>query len=1159
MDAISRTSVARTSLADTAGAVVPVPRPPCAPGRVGLAFAGFLALLAPTLGAQEGELRVDRITVEDGLSHGMVWSIHQDRRGFLWFATSQGLNRYDGHDFEVYRSEPDDPMSISGSDVSEVMVDHVGELWAGTRGAGLNRFVRAQEGFEHFLHDPEDPTSLSHDVVTYLYEDRAGTLWVGTNDGLNRFHRGAGRFTRYRIDPDDPVAPTSLGGRRVEAMLEDGGGDFWVGTDGGLARFDREAERFFHFRHDPSEPGSLSAGTVFSLAEGPGGELWIGTDRGLDRLDRDRLGRRPLDSGGVRFEHFRHDPADPGSLSQGRVSALLFDGRGDLWAGTLSGLARFDRATGRFRRHHHDPADPWSLTSDSISCLHEDRNGLIWIGTLVGVSKFVPRQQQFVTYRHRSDRDDTLSSNNVGAVIEDRSGTLWVGTFDRGLDRLDRENGAVVHYRADPDDPGSLRSGTVTALLEDSSGVLWVGTFGGLATFDRERGRFVHHPHVPGDPTTPSSDLVLTLYEDREGRLWVGTVDGVDRYDPATGRFHRYARRGSIDAPDRLGRLPFYSILQDRSGTLWFGSEIGGLYRLESGVEDPETARFERFRHDPEDPSSPGSDRVAAIHQDRRGYLWIGSWDAGLDRFDPERGEFRHFRRRDGLPSDMVLAILEDDDGELWLSTGRGLSRFDPETESFSNYDVEDGLPGDSFTFGSAFRSPSGRMFFGGTQGLVAFHPDEIGSDRRPPPVVITELQLANEPAELRRLDPESPLERSILVTEELVLPPREYVFSFEFAALDFAKPRRTRYAYRLDGLDQRWLTTDASKRFARYAHLAPGEYTFRVRGANGDGVWNPAEASVRLVVLPPWWRSPWAYVLYTAVLVLAAGGYFRSQRRKVERERSINDQLREIDRLKDRLLAERAGELAERERLIAELEQRNAELERFTYTLSHDLKTPLVTIKNFLGLVRRDAEVGDFERLGHDLDRIGVAADRMRQLLEELLDFSRVGHRMAPPEEVPFGELTREATELLEDRIDEIGGTLTIAPDLPVVLGDRVRLREVVQNLVENAIKYRDGRPPRIEVGSRHQGGETVLFVRDHGLGVDPRYRKKIFGLFERLETGTEGTGVGLALVKRIVELHGGRIWVESEGKGQGSTFCFTLPTAPSDDAETRRVAVRG
>ncbi len=1502
----------------------------------------WLALLPAAGLAQPGEIELDHLSVEDGLSHSTVQSIHQDAHGFLWFGTQEGLNRYDGYRFEIFKHDPEDPASLPDSWIMVVYGDRRGELWVGT-GGGLSRLGAGGEGFVHYCHDPADDRSLRSGEVLALLEGRDGALWIGTESGLDRLGPGSvgspselqGGFTHHR--PQGAEAGGTEPG--VLALHEDADGGLWAGTWDGLFRLDRDGDPgggvlVRHLQGEADANGSLS-GRISAIQQDRDGQLWLAAGEGLIRLDP---------RGGA-LELFRYADLAPGSAGEHRATALLVDRAGQVWVGFEgNGVTRLDPGTGRSRHYRGDPLDPRGLSDNSALAIFEDSTGILWLGNFVGVNKYDPAKDQFVTYRQRADRG--LASSSIWAIYEDRAGALWVGTYDSGLDRLDRERGAVVHYPPDPDDPGALPNGTVSAVVEDGSGRLWVGTWGGLSRLDRgpgeEPGRFVTYRHDPADPESLSDPGVATLHLDGSDRLWVGTYSGLDRYDPAGDRFLRYPT-DSRD-PESVGEAGITAICEGPDGELWLGTEKDGLYR-----RDPESGRFEQYRHDPARRDSLSSDSIASVHVDRAGFLWAGTYGGGLSRLgrgrhSPASARFTRHREKDGLSNDSVLGILEDAEGHLWLATNQGLSRFDPVAESFRNYGVDDGLQGTVYSSGSAFQSAGGEMFFGGVRGLDAFFPERVASDPHPPPVVITGLRRFNRTRPLAsvRLEP-------LPAGGELVLSHRDYALGFEFAALHYKSPRGNRYAYLLEGFDPGWIEVDAARRSARYSSLPAGRYVFRVRASNSDGAWNEQGAQVRIRVLPPPWKTWWAYALYALAVAAAVAGYAGWQRRKVERERAINRRLREVDRLKDEFLANTSHELrtplfgitglaeslldgatgelpeatrenlsmivasgrrlsglvgdildvsrmskkslelerqpvdlgalidvvlsltrplvgskdlelvnavapdlpaadadenrlqqilhnlignavkfteagtvevsavdedarllvrvadtgigieedqldrifepfeqadgsAERahggtglgltvtqqlvklhggnlwvesragagstfsftlpvsahpaesvgppedlvgglppppvdpedaagpretetggpdapdpggedplpagrfrilivddepvirqvlvnhlsargyrlelassgaealrlmeksrcphpidlvlldvmmprmsgyevcrelrrshsrqelpvifltakhrvsdletgfasgandyltkpigkrellarvaahlerldahrrlQRLLAEktawseeLEASNAELARFTYTVSHDLKSPLVTINGFLGLLEKDARSGQFERMEHDLQRIRGATSRMQQLLDDLLELSRIGRTGGKPEEVDLGAIAGEALSMVAGQVADRGSRVTIAPDLPAVTGSRVRLIQLYQNLLDNAVKYAgDQTSPRIDAGWRRDGEETVagdpvFFVRDNGMGIEPQYHRQVFRLFQRLDAGTEGTGVGLALVQRIAEVHGGRVWVESEGLGQGSTFCFTLP----------------
>ncbi len=1063
--------------------------------------------LAADLTAQGHRLSFDHLSVEQGLSQASVRTILQDRRGFLWIATQDGLNRYDGYRFKVYKQDADDPGSLRGNTVYALLEDRAGVLWAGTWGGGLNRYHRATDTFTALRHDPGDPTSLGHDIVRALHEDRAGTLWVGTDGGgLNRFDPdppadASGSFTRYLHQPDNPA---SLGSNSVRAIYEDRAGTLWVGTrEGGLSRL-RADGTFTTYRHDPADPASLGGDTAYAVTEDRAGNFWVGTfGGGLSRFDR----------ANESFTTYRHDPAEPASLGSDLVYSVHAAADAVLWVGTRGGgLSRLDVETGEFHHFRHDPRNPRSLASDLVTSIYEDPTGTLWLGTAGGgVAKLDFQAQKFAHYRHYPDDAASLGNDSVLALLEDRSGVLWVGTWGGGLDRFDRRTGVFTHFRHQPDRPEGLGSDAVYALCEDRAGALWVGTEdGGLQRFEGEE-TFVSYRHDAEDPRSLSEDSVASLHLGRDGTLWVGTWDhGLNRYDRPTDSFTRYVHDPAD--PTSLSGHRVYAIHEDRQGTLWVSAEAHGLNALDRG-----TGTFTHYLHDEDDPTSLSNNDVMVIYEDRSGTLWVGTYGAGLNRLDRASGSFQRYDERQGLPNNVVYGILEDDLGRLWLSTNKGLSRFDPRSESFRNYDVHDGLQSQEFNSGAYHQSPRGVFYFGGNAGFNAFVPERVTDNPYVPPVVLTSFKKLNE---------EVLLDTAITEIEAITLEPEDDVISFGFAALSYTAPLKNRYATMLEGFNDDWIEL-GTKRDITFTSLDPGSYVFRVKGSNNDGVWNEEGVALELTVLPPWWATWWFRTLSVLGLALAVAAVYQIRTRSV--------------RARNRLLE---GMNRELEGMNHELEAKNEELERFTYTVSHDLKAPLVTVKGFLGLLQRDALAGNRERMEQDIARINGAADKMARLLEELLELSRIGRMMNPPEPVSLTGLAREAASLVAARIEERGVDLDIDPGMPEVVGDRTRLLEVLQNLLDNAVAFLGDQPrPRIEIGAREAREEVRCWVRDNGVGIDPEYHRKVFGLFERLQAETPGTGIGLALVERIVTVHGGRVWVESEGRGQGSTFFFTLP----------------
>ncbi len=624
----------------------------------------------------------EHLTAKDGLSQGSVNCILQDSAGFMWFGTQDGLNRYDGYELKVFKSNRADSTTLNDSWIISIAEDREGVLWIGTlKDPGvLNRFDRTTESFARIARDSVDLTGARRSIVAWDYEQPDGIRWHGTNGG-------------------------------------------------GVTRFDPATGKTITYTHNAEDPFSLIDNRVLYIYGDRLGVIWIGTKGGLDRLD--------VRSG--KFRHFTHDPKNPRSLSNNWVWPIFEDRRGVLWVGTYGGgLNRFDRRTETFTRFRHIDSDPRSLNGDQLLSLYQSRSGLIWVGTdQQGVDRFHPEIDAFIHYMNDPSDPTSLSDNNVFCMFVDGNGGTWIGT-KAGVDRFNRATGTFTHYMHNPSDPRSLGDNLAQCFLEDRNGSIWIGLrTGGLDRFDPGTGVFTHYRNDPNNPTSLSDNGVYALCEDRDGGLWVGThKGGLNYFDPGTGRFTRYVHRA--DDPGSLGAEGVWALCEDNEGTLWVGTFGGGLDKL-----DRDSGTFTHFRHD-DTPGSLSDNIVAFVYEDRALTLWVGT-PAGLNRLDRRAGTFTHYREKDGLPNEALFGILEDDHGRLWLSTNKGISRFDPGEESFRNYDYNDGLQGDEFNLNACARDPrTGEMYFGGSGGFNLFHPDSIRENMYVPPVVFSSFTRYN-------------------------------------------------------------------------------------------------------------------------------------------------------------------------------------------------------------------------------------------------------------------------------------------------------------------------------------------------------------------------------------------------------------------------------
>ncbi len=1086
--------------------------------------------------AQPQDPRFVRLTRDHGLSDNNVEAIIEDRRGFMWFGTTDGLDRYDGHDVVTYRHDPQDPASLSDSYVLALHVDRRGRLWIGTTN-GLNRYQPETDAFVYYLEDG-NPGSTRSSTVYVLADAEDGGLWVGGARGVDRYDPESDRFTGVPVGPADPADGTPES--QVFALLVDRRGDLWVGTETqGLSRRDARSGRFRHYRHDPRDASSLPSDQTMHLTEGGDGTVWVSTLGGLARYD-------PAADAFVRY---RHDPEDPTSLGGDAADPILVDRDGVVWVGSTDGrgVSRLDPATGRCYHLRHSPNNPATLGADTLRHFFEDSRGDLWIGTYTGGVSFWNRDTAaFGHYRHDPMVDGSLSHNGVNHLLETHDGTLWIATED-GVNRLDEATGTFEAFRHDERDPTSLSAKAALSLLEDSRGNFWVGTWlGGVNHFDRRRGTFKHFKPDPDDPTSLGNPHVFGLFEDRQGRVWLGHFGGADRYQHESGTFIHY--RYDPEDPHGLRNEIVWNFYEDSAGTLWL-STPGGLSRYVEEEDNFRTFVGGEVGVEIGEPTTLLSTSILAVYEDSAGRFWVGTEGGGLGLLDRETGDAVSYTTADGLANDIVFAVLEGDPGVLWLATNDGISSFDVATETFSSYGRGDGVLAGPFKRNGFLKLASGEILFGGAGGVSRFTPSQVRTNPHRPPVVITDFKLANRKAPFG--GPEDALDCHVTEASQIVLRPEHNVFSLSFAALNYRNPQRNRYAYRLEGFQDEWVEA-GTENTATYTNLDPGSYTFHVRGANNSGLWNQEGASIDLVVLPHTWETWW---FRTLCALLAGAVLLAFYRLRVDALHARADLL-EKEAARAEVLAKEIAERhtveAEREQLIRELEAKNSELEHFSRAVSHDLKAPLVTIAGFADLLEKDARAGDAEKAKSDAAAIKSAIAKMRALLEELLALSRLGRKIRAPEPTALADLAREAAGQLAGIVAERGVELRIEEDMPAVMVDRLRMSQVFQNLIGNAVRFMgEQESPVVEVGARADGEEVVCHVRDNGIGIAEEDQAAVFEPFQRLETGTEGTGLGLPIVKRIVEVHGGRIWIESEGAGSGTTFYFTIPGDSAPTAE--------
>ncbi|MCP4104207.1 MAG: GHKL domain-containing protein [Desulfobacteraceae bacterium] len=757
-------------------------------------------------------------------------AITQDKYGFMWFATQDGLNRYNGYDFKIFKHVPGDKNSLSGNHIIAVYEDKDGVLWIGTNGGGLNRYNTGRETFVHYKHDSDDPMSISDNRVTAICEDNLGELWVGTEKGLNKFDRKTKKFKRYQNDIN---VKDSLSFDNIKTIHKDGKGLLWIGTKNGLNRYDPEHDNFIHYKHDPADPKSISDNSVWSIYD-DGNFLWICTfGGGLNRFDR---------NDGT-FTRYIHIP-DKNSVNDNYTTRVYKDKHGVLWIGTKSGgLNRFDQLIEYFSHYQHNYQDRHSLSHNYITAIYEDMSGVIWIGTLAGgLNKFkkLSLKNSIEYYTHIPNNNKSLSNQTVWSVIEDKERFVWIGT-DKGVNRFDRTNKEFKYYFNDLTD-------SVRVIYEDRDGILWFGTFSeGLLRYDRNTKNMKRYKTNPDNPSALSSNTIISIYEDSMGILWLGSWDGgLNKFDRINETFKNYKKEPHN--PYSLSNNIVRCVYEDSRKNLWIGTN-DGLNKL-----DRKTQKFDKYRANENETKSLSNNTVRCIYEGRNGDIWIGT-NGGLNNFNTVTGEFESYRESDGLVNETVYGILEDLYGTLWLSTNKGLSSFDPISESFRNYDVRDGLQSNEFNAGAYHKNRNGELFFGGINGFNIFHPYVTKLNKKnTPSVILTEFQKFYQDVKF---------DEPIQDIEEIILSRKDMIFSFNFATVDYTDSRKNQYKYKLENFDREWINAK-TRRSAAYTNLDPGKYIFKVKGSNSDGIWSN-EISTSVIVIPSWWETWW----FKAILLI--------------------------------------------------------------------------------------------------------------------------------------------------------------------------------------------------------------------------------------------------------------------------------------------------
>lgn len=1083
-------------------------------GKRVLTILVFFFLSTSIMKAQSVEF--SHLTINDGLSQNAVHSIAQDKKGFMWFGTKDGLNRYDGQSFKVFRHNPDDSTTISDNNILALHLDRRGWLWAGTQQGGLNYYKPEKNTFSKLDHLSVDSGQIIRDQIYVVKEDQQGNIWVGTRmNGLFLIKRNSETGTPESVTNfrHQKGKPGSLFDNQIFDILIDEEGDVWIGTDRAVSRYLPESQAFehfeislqFHIENDYQFYYSIS-----SLYPAPNGKLWLGTSEGLMLFNKS--------TGETELFPQRNESGQP---FYRRIRKITEDKQGNLWLATPHGLGIFNPVTSEYRYYESDPFDASTISYHSITSMYKSRNDIMWLGTAgMGIDIYNPNSSRFSTFKGIDFRPD-LSSFSIRDVLEDRSGNVWMVTqklyqWNRADHTLDEMNDLFV--------PDNLENETIEIwnLIEDKQGVYWAASTDGLLSRKPKSGQVTFYEFSPDITNGLPQREVYYVFEDRKGEIWVITENYLCHLlEPENGVFRSYRFNPSDSVREQIRP----AITEDQSGNFWIGTSIGLLYF------NRDSESFVQYVHDPEDPTSLSHNLIKSILPDPEQpdrFLWVGT-AGGLNQFDIELETFTRFGTDDGLPNNVIYGILPDDRGNLWVSTNHGLSTFNPGEMHFRNYDVQDGLQSNEFNTGAYFRSQSGELFFGGINGLNHFYPKQITDNPNPPEIVLTGFSIDGR--EITHQNSPGIVDAPIPSTQNIRVSHNEDVLTFQFAALDFSAPGKNQYAYKMEGLSENWVES-GNHSSAVFTNLRHGEYTLRIKASNNDGIWNEAGISIGLIVTPPWWHTWWAYAGYGLLFFI---GFYSLRRYELNRyqlktqlelERVQTESLRKLDHLKSQFFA----------------------------NISHEFRTPLTLILGQIETVLTSKIDRNEKR---KLEMATKNANRLLSLINQLLDLSKLesGKMEINSEQhniVSFLKSLLYSFETLAESKEIELYFQSESESIPVRF-DADKLEQVFVNLITNAFKFTEpGGQVSLSV-SKNEKHTIEIRVKDTGIGIPENHLNNIFDRFYQVDSSTtrihEGSGIGLALVYEFIKLHNGDIEAEShtpdagDSLQSGTEFIIHLP----------------
>jgi ligand-binding sensor domain-containing protein/signal transduction histidine kinase len=1084
-----------------------------------------------------------KIVPPNGKTFKHITGIVQDVNGYMWFSSKNGIFRFDGYQMINYKNNPLDPNSLASNQMDAICTDSTGSVWVATLDAGLDKLDPSTGIFKHYRHDPKVPGSLHSDYTCALFVDQEGILWVATNEGLDRFDSQNEKFIHYSNTPGDS---TSISSNEVRTIYEDKKGTLWIGT-----------------------------GSVYSTKAGASNE------GGLNRFDR-KTGT---------FTRYMHDPKNPNSLIDNKVSAIFEDSKGNFWVGTAGdGLHTMDRATGVFIRHSYNPAHPEMLSrpainkvfseADHITFIKEDSTGLIWIGTSdAGANSYNPATGVTTHYQSEingsawmaySSREgifwvstisgelyrveplkkqipfNGLSGDQVNTFYQEPNGNLWIGTR-QGLYINGNGKNIISRYPRHLQN-FSLAKNYVSIIKEDRKGNIWIGSDVGLSFWNKSDGKVVTYKHDPKNTNSLGKGYIYTLYEDKQDNLWIGTTRGLNHLIPASGSFTRYF----INPNDTtmFGTNFITSIHEDNTGKLWVGTIYAGLNQY-----DPENNSFKRYLDNLS---------IVFIFKDRDGILWVGT-NYGLYKYDGARNIFTpdtEFNTNTGIQN--LRSIIEDNDRFLWLTSSDRIIRINPQRNEYTIFGKNEGIFDNEFIDQSSYKGLDGKIYFGCVNGYYAFYPTDFPKNIQPPEIIFNGFRLGDQLVK----GGNSVLKDNISKMKEISLRHHQNIFSFDFAAIDYATvdyshPEGNQLLYKLENYDKNWIPASSERR-AYYFNIPPGKYVFHVKAINSYGAW--AEKQINIILLPPWWRTWWAYALYGILFVTVVFGFNHFQRRRIlliERQRT---QKRELAQAKEIEKAYTKLKTTQSQLIQAE---KMASLGELTAGIAHEIQNPLNFVNNFSEVntelieeMKQELEKGNMEEVKSIAEDIAANEQKIAQhgkradsIVKGMLQHSRKSSATKEPTDInaladEYLRLTYHGLRAKDKSFNAIMKT-NFDPSIGKINAIAQELGRVLLNLLNNAFYAVNekrklnihGYEPTVTVSTRKLSDKIEIRVSDNGNGIPQALQDKVFQPFFTTKPSGEGTGLGLSLSYDIVTKgHGGELKVETK-EGEYTTFIIDLP----------------